>query len=243
MNRIFIVLSIFSFLFGCKGKNGDTGPSGPTGQTIKGDLSGTINLYDDNGKQNNSSGASVQLEGTSYIALTDSAGKWLLTNVPMGTYVLSFSKPGYATTKEMSYKFVGGSQTTNVGIKELYTLPTFYVSSLTKIDSISGINGIVYVSGILSSMPSSAGTGRVIIFAGLDSAVSAQPGKNINSTVTGVTSISFKQNFDVGAKSGTKVYFTAYGYRYGGYLDTTTNQFVYTGLSSMKSNVLSYIYP
>src|SRR5262245_46956959 len=44
-------------------------------------------------------GATVTVEGTSYSAVTDSSGRYVLSHVPSGTYTLVFTKPGYGSHK------------------------------------------------------------------------------------------------------------------------------------------------
>ena len=59
-------------------------------------------------------GANVSVEGTALHAVTSAAGDYLLTNVPVGSYVLAASKTGYETaTREITV--TAGSSSTGIG--------------------------------------------------------------------------------------------------------------------------------
>ncbi len=109
-------MKILSFLFllfalaGCSDSNNSTVSNSDDGLT--GDLIGKIALVDHNGKPIvNNSGALVQIDGTSYSAVTDSNGDWTIHNLPSRTYSLSISKDGFVTFRDFSYAFLGGGTT------------------------------------------------------------------------------------------------------------------------------------
>ncbi len=77
------------------------------------------------------SGITVRAEGTSFFGITDTAGYWVIKDLPEGTYSINFSKPGYDTFKNTSFQFVGGG-TYWFGRTGLGQTPTYSVT----IDSI-----------------------------------------------------------------------------------------------------------
>jgi len=103
-----IILAIVSVLclVGCKDSSS---PSGSDGNNTTGDLAGKISMtdYHDDPKADKS-GVLVQLDGTSYSAITDTGGNWIIHNLPSRTYSLTFSKEGCATWRDRSYSFLGG---------------------------------------------------------------------------------------------------------------------------------------
>ena len=94
------------FLASCK-SNSTNAPA-----DLAGDLTGRVSLMDSKGNTvSDRSGVTVQAEGTAFSATTDTAGYWTITNLPGGTYSISFSKPTYNTWKNTAYQFVGGGLT------------------------------------------------------------------------------------------------------------------------------------
>lgn len=74
-----------------------------------GSLMGTISLQDSLGNAiQDRRGAEVQIEGTSFSAITDSLGQWEIPALPTRLYTLLFSKPGFYTMKNMTYGYVTG---------------------------------------------------------------------------------------------------------------------------------------
>src|SRR6187402_3062771 len=53
------------------------------------------------------SGATVQLEGTTLYAITDSTGTWSIDSIPSGIYVLKLSKDGFVTKKIFNVNLAG----------------------------------------------------------------------------------------------------------------------------------------
>jgi hypothetical protein len=99
-----IVASVM--LFGCKGADG---PQGPAGTALTGTLYGKVQAYDSFGNYlGYMSGVTVNAEGTSYSATTDSLGVFGIGGLPTGTYTLTFAKAGYGTNKITQVQFVGG---------------------------------------------------------------------------------------------------------------------------------------
>ena len=105
------ILSLLFLLFiaaGCSDSNNTT--TSTNGDGVTGTLVGTIaRLFDYHAREmTNKSGVLVSCEGTSFSAVTDSNGNWAIHDLPSRTYVISFSKPGFYTWKDLGFPFTGG---------------------------------------------------------------------------------------------------------------------------------------
>lgn len=119
-------LLVFSFLLAsCGGED----PNDP-GNRLSGILSGDVELVDEYGlKLADYSGVSVSVEGTSYTTTTNSEGYWRFDELPAGTYILKFTREGFAENRLYNLQFVGGGHYF-IGKTRLLRLPTFSISSL-----------------------------------------------------------------------------------------------------------------
>ena len=104
----FFALSGILFIFGCKDSSTQT--------ALSGTMVGYVNFIDSAYEswvnfrsigQGHLDDVRVSLDGTHFQTITDSVGKWTLTNVPAGTYAITYTKAGYASIKEISHTFVG----------------------------------------------------------------------------------------------------------------------------------------
>lgn len=75
--------------------------------TETGSISGNATLAD----QTDHTGISVYIPGTSFQAMTDAVGAYLMSNVPEGTYELRFEKTGYATAALNGINVTAGQTT------------------------------------------------------------------------------------------------------------------------------------
>ena len=108
MKQLTIILGLLACVvaYGCKSSNP------VTASTQTGDLTGRMALIDTTQRYvQDRSGVIVQVEGTLFSAVSDTAGYWTIKNLPSATYSISFSKPGYSTWKNTSFEFVGGGLT------------------------------------------------------------------------------------------------------------------------------------
>ena len=123
-NFILLLLLATVFLDGCKDST-NVNTSG--GGTLVGDLKGRVSLLDQNGNQiSNGRDVLVSCEGTSYSAITDSTGFWVIHNLPTRTYSVAYTKDGFDTMKVTSYTFVGGGTQWLEGLS-IVQHPTFEV--------------------------------------------------------------------------------------------------------------------
>ena len=61
---------------------------------VTGTLSGKVT---DAGTGAALSGVSVTISGSALVATTDASGNYSITNIPVGTYTITFTKGGYST--------------------------------------------------------------------------------------------------------------------------------------------------
>jgi hypothetical protein len=142
-----------------------------TSSGIPGDIAGTLQVLDTNNAfLKDNSGVRVSLEGTSYSTISNSDGKWSLTNIPAGTYTIVFSKENYATQKEQNFSFSGnGTYYYSLGGKTTYFYPipnlfpnivlrpfVDYIQIVAKdssyTDSIGKIHRVYYDDTIITSL-------------------------------------------------------------------------------------------
>ncbi|HET9135860.1 MAG TPA: carboxypeptidase-like regulatory domain-containing protein [Candidatus Kapabacteria bacterium] len=98
-----MVLLMGVIAYGCKDD------SSSTSNEVTGTLRGYVALFNEHGRyESNFGGVLIQCEGLPYSTISDSTGKWELTNLPTRTYSISFSKAGYITYKRTSYGFIAG---------------------------------------------------------------------------------------------------------------------------------------
>ncbi len=260
------ILSLFLLLViaaGCSDSN--TATTNTSGDGVTGTLVGTIiRLNDYRGRSmSDKSGVLVSCEGTSYSALTDSDGNWIIHDLPSRTYVISFSKPGFYTWKDLGFPFTGGGvmRYNNIyfsGSVELGEFAKFTVTLdaviMPKGTALGGIYG--HTS---SNTPDSAIVGMHVIF-GRTPQLTAEDessyllGYNFPNGLTSPTggrdttvSLASVMNKNVyssmGFVSGETVYVRAYpllGNPQAIY-DPLTNKYKQIGYSLTGSNVLSGI--
>lgn len=143
-------LAFIVVMFGCK----NSAPVTPQGAT--GDLKGTVGLYDSHGNQlADKSGVMVQAEGTSLSAISDTAGNWIIQNLPTQTYTISFSKSGYGTVKNTSFPFIGGG-TVLYGNRVYLYQPVTFTISLDSVSAVSDTSDTYYHYGYLAGHISGA---------------------------------------------------------------------------------------
>ncbi len=106
--KILSSLLLLFALAGCSNSDETSTTSGSnTGST--GDLLGTMQLTDHRGRtMSDHSGVAIQIEGTSFSAVSDASGNWVIHDLPTKTYAITFSKPNFYTRRNPSYTFVGG---------------------------------------------------------------------------------------------------------------------------------------
>ena len=227
-------------------------------QVQMGNLVGFVTLYDENDNLIlNKSGVNITVNGSStYKDTTDNNGRFEIDNIPSGIYNIIYSKQGFSETKTIGMQFAGGSNP--AFITKVLTKPASTTTELLKLSiDTSDINistWIVATLGIKSNVPIGY-LQSVRFYFGLSDSVSYSNYdytslngiyklNNITDTTTQI------QGFEVTRvngyyKSGTKVYFIAYGAtsNYSSYIDLNTGKTIIPGLNPLASKRMSIIIP
>jgi len=186
----------------------------------KGIISIQVQIMDENPKIINlREGVSLYLEGTSYIATTDSTGWATLTNIPFGTYNIIASYEDYLPTKWLNYDFKADTFKT---VFSLSKLPSFEVKTINVYPSSDSI----YFDGFISN--SDNHKRNVFIYFGIDSTVSINNSRfGLGGYVNPLDSSFHFSDHGVPIKlngfpdSGMVVYCAAYGLGGGSYIYDT----------------------
>jgi len=206
-----LLLVISMVLFSCK----DNSTNADLGKTTTVIIQ--ISLADENPYLLDvKSGVSLSLEGTSFVATTDSLGYAILKGVPFGIHNIVASYPGYVTTKWLNFNFETDTMRTFLSISKL---PRFNVKTLNIITNKDSI----YFSGQISDV---ANYERLVtIYFGKDSTVSNENWQfGLGKYVKPMDSTFQLSDFGVSLKlngfptSGMKVYVAAYGMGGGSYI-------------------------
>jgi len=146
------ILSIFvavALLGSCKSST-STGES----TAVTGTFKGNVALVDARGDTlSNYTGATVNIEGTSFHATSNATGDWEIDNVPAGVYNIILTKPGFDTLVIPQYEFkgVGTSFILSSGIQALpMDSLVFTVSSLIEDSTSDGYLILLTASGGVS---------------------------------------------------------------------------------------------
>jgi len=261
MKKSILLLLALLHLFGCSSNDAVTNGNGGT----TGDLVGTAALNDANLQPlDDYSGILVQIEGTSFSAITDSRGNWAIHNLPSKTYAITFSKAGFYTWHDKSFTFVAGEPVRYRDVKNnrfyvfLGPIPTFTITldgiimpRKQTIDSgiVSDNYGIVFAH-TSSNAPARTYVGmclvashnpdpKVGITGDINLVMSEVNQSQSDSTVNLGNTFSYI-HFQDFAKPGDTIYFKAYPiYTYISEYDAVTGYDKLVGYSPNGSNVLS----
>lgn len=211
---------------------------------LKGTIKGTIYAYDENGKKTDPSGCSVTIEGSDPLLSTtaDENGKYELTDVPTGTYILSYTKEGFGEYKSNGFMFVGGG-------KPLYFNANIYKKPSTKINELklSIHNNKLMAEVVLEydHITNFDYYNRVIFFAHSENNISNSLYTYylINMQTYYITELHVDLTMLlIFFPSGSKIHIVAYVYNDGYYLDQNSNRKIFTSVSQ-PTNVASIVIP
>jgi len=233
------------------------GPTGPAGPQLTGKMTGFAVLVDANGNQPASKlSIIVSIDSTTKQATTDANGYWYISGVETGTYDLTFSMTGYATTRLVQVQFTGGAIDSgkDVGTVYLCATPSFSVKTLSKLSTLRSDSTTVHLGVQLtdSTVSGPYSPYRVFLFFG-NSSVSSSP-SNYQSVST--YAMSFHNGVDTTTIKLTPATFAAAGFAAGdsvsvvayvanvgpnnsSYLDPATGRTIYNNINSTASNVVT----
>jgi|694.fasta_scaffold01561_40 hypothetical protein len=241
--RYFFLLLIVGFL-SCKKNSPDN-----IAPATRADITGFVNLYDENTTLLNNSGMQVSVQGSSpsISAITDANGKFILSNVPFGTYTLVYEKTGYGIYKKPGVVHsTDGSPTFITNTASLGKTSTTTVTNLTA--SQSGSN--ILIAATTNPAGSLGNTRYIRYFLSPSATVSKDNYSYVSSgfvsqinpyqaTLTSANLIAW------GFTSGQTVFVKVYGDAFWSneYQDPTTGQKVFPNLNDTSANSVSFIVP
>jgi hypothetical protein len=174
LRLLFLPLLVLSAVVssGCPGGSASGDPNllvTPITGEASGSLSGHVIIIDaDQRRLADKSGIEVTIDGFPRSAITNTSGYWSFTHLPEGTHTITWTKPGFGTTRMVGYRFPGGDvHSIKVWVVER---PHFTVARLRAF-----VDGSVSLEGETQGSIGTAANG-VRVFVGLSPGVSANPG-------------------------------------------------------------------
>jgi len=165
-NSILSILVVLALLGSCKSGTS----TGESNNAETGTFKGNVALIKATGDALSSyAGATVQIEGTSFQATSNTTGDWEIDNVPAGVYNLILTKPGFDTLviPQFQFKGVGTSFVLNSGIQELpMDSLVFTVSNIVEDSGSAGYLGLLSMSGGVSGPDSLSLTNGLMVASG-----------------------------------------------------------------------------
>jgi hypothetical protein len=203
--------SFILILFITSCSSNDDSPAAAT----RANISGSVNLYNESTNQVDLSNMTVSVLGTMPLnsAVTDAEGKFVLSNVPFGTYTLEYTKNGYGT-----YKKFGVVHGTNGQATALTATPSLGQVSTTNITGITASTSANQVVLSMSTNPGGSAANRRYIryFLSTSQSVSATNYSYYSPVFTSQINpfektILATELVSAGFTSGQQVYVRAYG--------------------------------
>jgi hypothetical protein len=199
--------SFILILFITSCNSNDDSPAAAT----RANISGSVNLYNESTNQVDNSNMTVSVLGT--MPVTDAQGKFVLSNVPFGTYTLEYTKNGYGT-----YKKFGVVHGTNGQATALTATPSLGQVSTTSITGITASTSANQVVLSISTNPGGSAANRRYIryFLSTSQSVSATNYSYYSPVFTSQINpfektILATELISAGFTSGQQVYVRAYG--------------------------------
>ena len=230
-------------LMGCS-KGNSVRPAGPAKQKII----GAVNLYDDLNNSLSPDGMTVSIDGTAFSAITDSSGKYTFSNVPFGTYTLSFSKAGYGTYRLDTFYHVQNINDTPT-IVPRDALGEISTTTVTNLEvSVTGdtvkINPGIYPAGS-NDVPRG-----VRLFYATTDAVANNDFSTYSDVyrvrnLTGVIKMGKDEFYAMGFVPGATVFVRAYGEAFtaNDYIDIATGKRVFPNVNTTTVDAKSFVLP
>jgi hypothetical protein len=212
-------------------------------------ISGSVNLYNESTNQVDNSNMTVSVLGTMPLisAVTDAEGKFVLSNVPFGTYTLEYTKNGYGT-----YKKFGVVHGTNGQATALTATPSLGQVSTTNITGITASTSANQVVLSMSTNPGGSAANRRYIryFLSTSQSVSATNYSYYSPVFTSQINpfektILATELISAGFTSGQQVYVRAYGDSFwdNAYDSSEFNRRIFPNLNANTVPAATFIVP
>lgn len=243
-NILFPLVTIVSvLLFSCS--NNDNEPTPAT----KAAISGSVILYDEGTTLLDKSNMNVKvLETTPLIQTTTNAeGKFVLSEVPFGTYTLEYSKAGFG-----SYKKTGVVHGTNGQATAISTIPSLGQLSTTTVTNVTAsvLNNQVKLSITTNPAGNTANRRYVRYFLSTSSQVSATNYTYFSAVFVAQINpfektITQSELLSAGFTSGQQVYLRAYGDSFwdNAYDDPAISKRIFPNLNGTTVAATSFVVP
>ena len=240
MKKIFLIVVISQLLYSCGGSVGSTGISNVAEQPLPtAIIQGSVVLYNEEGGiVSNASGVTVSIDSTTYTTTTDSAGVYVLKNVPQEEYTITYSKSGYSTYKNINVSIVSGKASITYPPVSLYAPSPTYITNLA-VAPYNGASGAYNFYGIVNPPGTMAFPKNVAIFMSLSNTVSPSNFMAFVQATADSSVLNVNSNLYNYFASGSTVYMKAYGI-------TTFNSYTnpasgfpvyYGGVGAVPSNI------
>jgi hypothetical protein len=244
LKKYSFLLLLVSFL-SCKESSTDT-----IVPATEADIIGFVSLYDESISLAGNLGMQVSVQGSSPLisATTDASGKFVLADVPFGTYTLIYEKAGYGTYKKpgVVHSTTDGSSTFLANTPSLGKVSTTTVTNLT-----TSQDGSTILVAVTTSPAGSLGNTRYIrYFLSPSSTVSKDNYSYVSSGYISQTNpyqapLTSANLITWGFTSGQTVYVKVYGDAFWSneYQETTTGPKIFPNLNSTSANSVSFKVP
>jgi hypothetical protein len=237
--------SFILILFITSCNSNDDSPAAAT----RANISGSVNLYNESTNQVDNSNMTVSVLGTMPLisAVTDAEGKFVLSNVPFGTYTLEYTKNGYGT-----YKKFGVVHGTNGQATALTAIPSLGQVSTTSITGITANASANQVVLSISTNPGGSAANRRYIryFLSTSQSVSATNYSYYSPVFTSQINpfektILATELISAGFTSGQQVYVRAYGDSFwdNAYDSSEFNRRIFPNLNANTVPAATFIVP
>jgi hypothetical protein len=237
--------SFILILFITSCSSNDDSPAAAT----KANISGSVNLYNESTNLVDLSNMTVSVLGTMPLisAVTDAEGKFVLSNVPFGTFTLEYTKNGYGT-----YKKFGVVHGTNGQATALTATPSLGQVSTTSITGITASTSANQVVLSISTNPGGSAANRRYIryFLSTSQSVSATNYSYYSPVFTSQINpfektILATELISAGFTSGQQVYVRAYGDSFwdNAYDSSEFNRRIFPNLNANTVPAATFIVP
>jgi hypothetical protein len=212
----------------------------------KGNIVGSVNLYDEGTNEVEGSGMTVILEGTSFSSTTNGDGEFTLNDVPFGTYTVVYEKSGYGTFKKFNVVHQGG----NTFITQNPSLGQQSTTSITELNAGSSDDFPVILSVTTDPEGSQADSRYIRFFFSTNENVSSTNYEgvldafkvnitpyNLNLSIESLAALDFPV--------GSTVYVKCYGDSFwaNNYTDPVSGREIFPNLNSNAAPAVSFVMP